>query len=136
MISSVEEDSHLYSDKYRATFWKLGKELLNKAHVGTIFDKAQKLYEPQQQEDNFDLMHVTSEKMNTLRPIIKPEVYNPLLSVMGKRAAPILGEMANALYPTNMNECGNDVDLNNAKIAEEVPGWTKEFMQAETGTAH
>ena len=92
--------------------------------------------EPDQQEDNFDLLHVTAEKMATLRPIIKPELYKSLLSVLRKRVAPILAEMISFLYPTNMNECENDVSQNNAQTVEEVPDWMKEFTQAETGAAH
>ena len=74
--------------------------------------------------------------MATLRPIIKPELYKSLLSVLRKRVAPILAEMISFLYPTNMNECENDVSQNNAQTVEEVPDWMKEFTQAETGAAH
>ena len=127
MISSVEEDSHHYNEKYRITFWNLGKQPRNKARRGTISDKAQKLYEPDDQEDNFDILRATSEKMALLRPILEPEVYNPLLVVLRKRAAPILSKMINSLYPINSDEGENIVCQNNAKIQDEVPDWAKEF---------
>ena len=101
--------------------------------MGKIYDKSQTMREPHDQDDNFDLMRATSEKMALLRPIIMPEVYRPLLFLLRKRVAPILSEMIYSLYPTNTDEGENSVDQNSAKVLGEVHGWAKEVMADEGG---
>ena len=61
LIQSVEEDSHQYTEKYQTTFWKIGRAILNKAYISTMFDKKFTLRGGESDEDDFDLIHDTAE---------------------------------------------------------------------------
>ena len=63
LFSSVEEDFQTLASNFKVAFWKIGQSVLEKSRKGTIFDDEMKMHESDAEEDNFDAVQDTAEKL-------------------------------------------------------------------------
>ena len=64
-----------------------------------MFDKKFTLRCDESDEDNFDLIRDTSEKLALPKPILKRDLYKPLQTLVRKNCIPLLKQILNSLEP-------------------------------------
>ena len=128
LIQSVEEDFHQYAEKYQTTFWKIGRAILDKAYVGTMFDKKVVVHPDDSPEDNFDLIHETAEKLALLKPILQPDIYQPLQKLIRAKCPSLLKQVLLSLEPEDPQ-----IELSGLKTAKgpDVPDWMADLINPE-----
>ena len=108
----------------------MGSRILQSVYTDTVFNTELILHPEQGRGDNFDLIHLTAEKLFALRPILKPNVSVPLHKAMRSHVETALWQRLATFYPeaSKNEEKGtedNQPDANNSD--DEYLPWPKDL---------
>ena len=80
---------------------------------------------PDSDEDNFDIVMDTSGKLSILRPVLRPELLDPMISEVRSKCIDALEETLNTFYPEPAASIKNADDATNVSTAkvEQIPTW-------------
>ena len=65
LFSSLEEGFTYLSSNLKSAFWRIGKAILEKSLPGTVFDPKTTCHASDSEEDNFDAVLDTAEKLRS-----------------------------------------------------------------------
>ena len=114
---------HEFNTKIQTGFFSLGTSLLDAIYKGTLFDSGPTIHKPEEDEDNFDIVLETAEKISIIRPLLRPEILLPLLSEIRKHCKVVLHDVLQAFIPVK--------NVKRVAIKEEkkeLPDWLKKFI--------
>ena len=104
----------------------VGVQLMGLARVGNFLDKKAKLRNADSEEDNFDVLHESAEKLPILRPIWKADFFKPLQNLARKHIIPPVKDCRLSLLPPMALEQveGASQNVQNG----DPPDWMQELM--------
>ena len=84
-------------------------------YTDTVFNKDVKLHGESELEDNFDLVHLTAEKLYIIRPILKPAVLEQILKGMWTHIDAVFYQCLATFYP-EPNQLENNLPANTQPV--------------------
>ena len=82
----------------RGGFWHLGAKLLSFAYAGTVLDPKAKTHGGDSEEDNFDLIMQSAEKIYILRPVLRPATLALIQTEMSKYCTQVLNDVMKTFH--------------------------------------
>ena len=80
-------------------------------------------------EDNFDIVMDTAEKVCILRPVLRAELLDPMIEEIRLKSVDVLDETLNTFYPEPDRSSNNDGEATqaiNVKV-KQIPTWLKKW---------
>ena len=112
-------------------FWHLGSQILNLAHKGTIFEQSIKLNAKDGDEDNLDILHATANKLNIIRPILRPKIKESLTSILKGRCADALKDVMATFIPCKKQDSKRAGNGENDLKMEKEMEWLMKLIPSE-----
>ena len=122
-------------EKMRSGFRKLGNSLLALSYKDTIFDDKAKMAGKDDDEDNFDILLSTAEKVSILRPILPPAVTNHLMKKMRAECREMLNDTICSFYPTEPDQLTDPIKKNKDSDMSNVPSWLQDLIDEDDNVA-
>ena len=118
--------------RLQAGFWNLGTQLMGVLRKNTLFADKPLIHPEESEEDNFDLVYETAEKIDILRPILRPQLLMPLLNEIETNCVQILKQTLDTFLPNEKIVPETQPEGKTVEKAEDVPDWLKKFMPQKT----
>ena len=74
-------------------------EILNLAHNGAIYDPTVALKEPGPEGNYLDVSHETANKLNIIRPILRPQIHESLTNALSEHCVGAMGDVMATFLP-------------------------------------
>ena len=113
--------------RMRGGFWQLGANLLSFAYIGTVFDPEITTHSGDSEEDNFDLVMQTAEKVYIIRPILRPGALEPIQTEVGKWCVQILDAVMKAFLRVEEEGPEETEDAAPTKDDSVLPQWLQKL---------
>ena len=136
LFSSISHTFHDFSPRIREGFWALGASLLNLVYKGTFFDSNVELHPDESEEDNFDIILDTAEKLIILQPALRPNILTPTMEQIRNQSEKVLTETLNTFYPVKVEPTSTvSSTTTRDNPAPAVPDWLKKWVPVENAQA-
>ena len=99
LLASATATIDKRSDRIQDGFYDMGNQVLDLAYKETMFDDSMKIHADDSEEDNFDIVMNTAGKLRILRPVLRPDIIDPMLSAVCTRCIAVLGDTLNTICP-------------------------------------
>ena len=87
------------SPRIQDGFYDLRTRILEIAYKGALFDEAMAIRPGDSDGDNFDIAMDTSGKLSILRPVLRSEILDPMITEVRSRRIAGLDDALNTFYP-------------------------------------
>ena len=92
-----------------------------------------KLHPKEDDEDNFDIILDTAEKISILQPIMRPAILSPIMEELRSQCEQVLEQTLNTFFPSQVD---SDEKLDSpthkkSQPSEALPAWLSKWMPAE-----
>ena len=137
LFASVSQDFLTMPDKVKTFFRKMGSRILKSVYADTVFNKELILHGENELEDNFDLVHLTAEKLYIIRPILKPTVLDQLLNGIWIHIDTVFFQCVAAFYPQSSeieNKIPDDMKPVDVDSDDECLPWLKDLREQNKST--
>ena len=131
LFASLSTGFDKFSDSVKRCLWKLGNQILDRAHKGTIFDKTTKLHAGDSESDNVDVIYETSQMVNILKPILKTGTMGPLMKILRKHCVQVFKDTIKSFQPHEIIKAKQLKQTDDSPDIEEL-GWLAALVTEET----
>ena len=101
LLASLTSGFDCIAPNIKEGLYALGPSLLDVTYKQSISDPTATHRAEDSEEDNFDVVLETAEKVNTPRPILRPQMIGPLLREMRNQCKLAIAQTMTSAYQPN-----------------------------------
>lgn len=125
LFSPLDGSSHTMSANFKHAFWPIGEEILGIDRKGTVFAQNVAIRGDDDEDDDFDIIKETTEKLSILRPIIEPKLVDAMLKTIRTHCAKRLSRVFLDPQPQVVSNDPTDSKQKELPEDDELPDWLK-----------
>ena len=82
----------------------LGTSILDATYEGAMFDSGSTIRKSEDDDDNFDIVLATAERIRIIRPLLRPEILLPMLTDIRKRIKDVIKDVLTTFLPVETSK--------------------------------